>query len=121
MEKSAMRMLFCMILYLFSGLVYIAGNAKEVSDSDRLCATSFLSNASLPVVQSEYEIGSINMIHIGVLGLFIPIHFGAREMLKFCCYTFRDVLDDNRKTGGKVSVGMSVNSSTVAADSTDEK
>lgn len=68
--------------------------------------------------QASNESGEVNLVHICVYFIFMPIYVVHRQMFAYCQYTLRDVLGPNRYASQrKVSAGMSVNSSTVAADS----
>ena len=97
-EKTSIRLWFGITLYMFGGVMYIGAKAKE----------------------SSYELGKVNSIHISAIILFLSIHLMDRQMLLYCTYTLRDILDADRQSSGKVSAGMSVNSSTTTAAASDE-
>jgi len=57
------------------------------------------------------ENGSFNLMNVTSIFIFIPNHHCLRQLYNYCRFTLRDVLDETRSTG-KVSAGLSVNSST---------
>ena len=83
-----------------------------------LCLAWYFMSAVLMVVvlavteEHQNEVGTLGLENLCVMSVFIPLHLCLRQMLKYCKYTLRDVLDETRTSTAKVSAGMSMNSST---------
>ena len=97
-EKTAIRCWLAILFYLISAVGYVIARGKEPT----------------------YEPGELNAIHLTVIGIFSPLLFSQRSMLRYCTYTLRDVLDEKRQNSAKVSAGMSVASSTTVPATEDE-
>ena len=120
-EKTAVLIWISLVCYLFAGFGMVASNAHAVSTSClfvRLGLSHEFSTLQQQTLGPDANGGLIGS-HFAGLFVFMALEFALRRMLVYCKYTLRDILDDSRKNSGKVSAGMSVNSSTEATDSSD--
>lgn len=92
-EKTSVRIWLCLAWYFMSAVLMVVVLAVTKGHQN--------------------EDGKLGLVNVCLMSIFIPLHLCLRQMLKYCKYTLRDVLDETRTSTAKVSAGMSVNSSTV--------
>ena len=88
-EKTSLRVWLALFVYLISGGVYVVTKASETYQTPQ----------------------AINAVHFAVMGIFTPLHLAQKQVYKYVKYSLRDAVGD-RQGSGKVSAGLSVNSST---------